>query len=263
MTQHAGKWPVQQLFGVPINAISMKQSMAAVQQSVRLRQPLQIGVVNAAKVLRMRSDALLSQDVLSSDMILADGMSIVWAGRLLRRPLPERVTGIDLMMNMLATGNGLRWRIYFLGATDETLARTKTRLAAEYPNLQIAGMRNGYFSADEEAAIAAEISAARPDVLLIAMTSPKKERFLARWSGELNVPVCHGVGGSFDVFAGQVRRAPQAWQQAGLEWLYRLAQEPRRLWRRYLVTNTQFCLLVARELVSSFRTRPGNATNLQ
>ena len=94
----------------------------------------------------------------------------------------------------------------------------------------------------------ASISSARPDILLVGMTSPKKERFLARWSDALTVPVCHGVGGSFDVLAGKVRRAPLLWQRLGLEWLYRVKQEPRRLWRRYLVTNTVFCAMVATSL---------------
>jgi SAM-dependent methyltransferase len=111
----------------------------------------------------------------------------------------------------------------------------------------LAGRHHGYFPPEEEPAIARAIQAARPDILLVGMTSPRKERFLARWGSDLDIPVCHGVGGSFDVLAGKVRRAPRAWQRAGLEWLYRVLQEPRRLWRRYLVTNTLFCLLLLRE----------------
>jgi len=97
--------------------------------------------------------------------------------------------------------------------------------------------------------VAAHIEAARPDILLIAMTSPRKERFLSRWSRQLAVPVCHGVGGSFDVFAGYVQRAPERWQRMGLEWLYRIKQEPRRLWKRYFTTNSAFVAMVAGALL--------------
>ena len=111
------------------------------------------------------------------------------------------------------------------------------------------GRHHGYFTSQEEPGLVAAIADAKPDILLVGMSSPKKERFLARWGDQLGVPVCHGVGGSFDVLAGKVRRAPLAWQRLGLEWLYRVKQEPRRLWRRYLVTNTLFCAIVLSELI--------------
>jgi N-acetylglucosaminyldiphosphoundecaprenol N-acetyl-beta-D-mannosaminyltransferase len=206
--------------------------------------------VNAAKILNMRGNPLLRRDVLSSDLILADGMSVVWASRLLGCPVPERVTGIDLMTRILQRGNELGWRVYCLGATDDVLRRVVQRIGRTYSNVKIVGAKNGYYGEQEEALIASEIAAARPDILLIAITSPKKERFLARWTQSIQVPVCHGVGGSFDVMAGKVRRAPAAWQRFGLEWAYRLAQEPRRLWRRYLVTNSKFCWLVLQSLLA-------------
>jgi N-acetylglucosaminyldiphosphoundecaprenol N-acetyl-beta-D-mannosaminyltransferase len=173
----------------------------------------------------------------------------------LGRPLPERVAGIDLMNGMLQRGNRMGYGFYLLGATEEVSAAVARRIERIYPCIRIVGRRNGYFSSDEEATIAREILQAKPDILLIAMSSPKKERFLARWSKVINVPVCHGVGGSFDVFAGKVQRAPQAWQRLGLEWLYRLIQEPRRLLKRYAVTNTLFCLMTIRELGRQLKSR--------
>jgi N-acetylglucosaminyldiphosphoundecaprenol N-acetyl-beta-D-mannosaminyltransferase len=130
-------------------------------------------------------------------------------------------------------------------------------MAADYPGVQVAGSRDGYFKDAEEQAVAADIGASRADILLVAMTSPKKEKFLARWSETLGVPVCHGVGGSFDVMAGKVERAPDLWQRLGLEWLYRVKQEPRRLWRRYLVTNALFCGMLCSAFVRSL---PGRLT---
>jgi N-acetylglucosaminyldiphosphoundecaprenol N-acetyl-beta-D-mannosaminyltransferase len=240
--------PVHELLGVPIAAIRLPQVLDLVHDTIQARGHLQIGVVNAAKVVNMGRDRLLRDDVLSSDIILADGISVVWASRILGRPLPERVAGIDLMHGMLERGSRHGYRVFCLGATEAVLRGTAERIAVDYPGVQVVGCNDGYFTADQEAAVAAKIAEAKPDILLVAMTSPKKENFLARWSGQLQIPVCHGVGGSFDVMAGKVRRAPELWQRLGLEWLYRVKQEPGRLWKRYLVTNTLFCRMVIAEL---------------
>jgi len=245
--------PIRRLFGIPIAAITMADAVARVERAIADRARLHIGVVNAAKIVNMHRDARLRDDVLASDLVLADGMSIVWASRVLGGPLPERVAGIDLMHTMLARGDRLGWRVFCLGATEQVLGRTLAAFRGMYPDVQFVGAHHGYFSPADEPALAAGIAAARPDILLVAMTSPRKEQFLARWSPTLGVPVCHGVGGSFDVVAGEVRRAPAAWQRLGLEWLYRVKQEPRRLWKRYLVTNTLFVRLVLRELARTGR----------
>jgi N-acetylglucosaminyldiphosphoundecaprenol N-acetyl-beta-D-mannosaminyltransferase len=237
------------LFGVPVAAITMDAALGLVDEAVSTRHPMQIGVVNAAKLVNMQRDEELRADVLSSDLVLADGMAVVWASRLLGRPLPERVAGIDLMMGMLTRGNLAGHRIYCLGATPDVLEAVVARITREYPGVTVAGCRHGYFTDAEEVHVAADIAAARPDILLIAMTSPRKERFLSRWSRSLAVPVCHGVGGSFDVFAGHVQRAPERWQRMGLEWLYRVKQEPRRLWKRYFTTNSAFVVMLAAALV--------------
>jgi len=239
----------RELFGVPVAAITMDTTLGLVEEAVVTRRPLQIGVVNAAKLVNIQRDTELRADVLSSDLVLADGMAVVWASRLLGRGLPERVTGIDLMMGMLTRANAAGYRVYCLGATPEVLGGVLGRIKREYPGIAIAGSHHGYFKETEEGAVAAHIEAARPDILLIAMTSPRKERFLSRWSRRLAVPVCHGVGGSFDVFAGYVQRAPERWQRMGLEWLYRIKQEPRRLWKRYFTTNSAFVAMVAGALL--------------
>jgi N-acetylglucosaminyldiphosphoundecaprenol N-acetyl-beta-D-mannosaminyltransferase len=146
-------------------------------------------------------------------------------------------------------GNPRGYRVFCLGATSEVLDRACARIAADFPQAVIAGRHHGYFAPDEEEAVAAEVAGSRADVLFVAMTSPKKEKFMARWSATMGVPVCHGVGGSFDVLAGKARRAPQIWQKLGLEWLYRVKEEPGRLWKRYLVTNTLFCGMLLAALV--------------
>jgi N-acetylglucosaminyldiphosphoundecaprenol N-acetyl-beta-D-mannosaminyltransferase len=239
----------QEVLGVPIDVLTMEEVLDRVDKAIGSRERLQIGVVNAAKLVNMRRDPALRADVLSSHQILADGVSVVWASRILGRPLPERVAGIDLMLGMLRRGNEHGYRIYCLGASEDVLAATAARITADYPHAEMVGRHHGYFSSQEEPGLVAAIADAKPDILLVGMSSPKKERFLARWGDQLGVPVCHGVGGSFDVLAGKVRRAPLVWQRLGLEWLYRVKQEPRRLWRRYLITNTLFCAMVLSELV--------------
>jgi N-acetylglucosaminyldiphosphoundecaprenol N-acetyl-beta-D-mannosaminyltransferase len=248
--------PVRELFGIRIAALTLDDAVSLVDQAVRTRQRLRIAVVNAAKVVNMRRDPALGADVLSSDVVLADGVSIVWSSQLLGRPLPERVTGIDLMSAVLRRGGPRGYRVYCLGAEEDVLRAAVERMEADHPGLRVCGRHHGWFTVEEEPAVASAIADARADVLFVAMSSPRKERFLARWADRLDVPVCHGVGGSFDVLAGKVVRAPRAWQRLGLEWLYRVIQEPRRLWRRYLVTNTLFGLLLARELAQRVVGRP-------
>lgn len=238
----------RRLFGVDVVASTKDEAVSRVAAAIERRERLHIGVVNAAKLVNMNRDPMLHSDVMSSDVIYADGMGAVWASRILGQPLPERIAGIDLMLGILERGSATGWRIYCLGAETQVLERAVSRMKALYPGIQIVGHQHGYFEFDEEALVAQRIADAHADVLFVAMTSPKKERFLARWADRLEVPVFHGVGGSFDVLAGKVNRAPQAWQRFGLEWLYRVKQEPRRLWRRYLVTNTLFCVMVAAEV---------------
>lgn len=248
LLEEAARLPTVYLFDIPIKAMTMAQALDLIDQVISASASLQIGVVNAAKVVNMYRNPALGADVLSSDIIFADGASVVWASHLLGNPLPERVAGIDLMMGMLQRGQKSGYRVYLLGATEDVNQTVAERITTDYPGVVVAGRRNGYFAADEEEAIANEIAQAKPDILLVAITSPKKEQFLARWSDLIKVPICHGVGGSFDVYAGLMKRAPLSWQRCGMEWLYRLLQEPGRMWKRYLVTNTLFCWLTFREL---------------
>ncbi len=249
------QWPTRRLFDVRIDALRMGQVIDAVESAIDSRRRLHIGVVNAAKLVKMRRDEGLRRAVLGADMILADGMSVVWASRLFQAPLPERVTGIDLMTGILALCHARQFRVYCLGATDDVLAGVRTAIHRDYPHVQIAGMRNGYYTAAEEADVARDIAASHADVLFVGMTSPRKELFLADWCNDLNVPVCHGVGGAFDVVSGKVRRAPRVLQRAGMEWAYRVAQEPRRLAGRYLDTNGAFIGMLANEKLQSLKYR--------
>lgn len=237
------------MFGLRMDPLTTAEVVERAADAVRTRRPLQLGMVNAAKVVKLTADPVLRESLLSCDLLLADGQSVVWASRLLRSPLPERVTGIDLFEELLDLADARRLRVYLLGARPEVLARLEAVVADRWPGLTIAGSHHGYFTGQESCWIARQIAGTRPDLLFLGMTTPHKEVFLGTYGAELGVPVLHGVGGSFDVLAGLTRRAPERWQRWGLEWAYRVLQEPRRLWRRYLVTNTVFVALLARELV--------------
>lgn len=238
--------PAVELLGVRIHAVTLAQAVELCASAARAREPLLVGVVNSAKLVRLRDDALLRAALEAAQLVVADGMAVVWASRLLGRPLPERVTGIDLLEALLARAERDGLAVYFLGAKLEVLDAMLVSLRARYPRLTIAGQRHGYFAASDERAIVSAIRDSGARLLFVGIPTPKKEIFLCDWRAELGPIVCHGVGGSFDVLGGFVERAPEAWQRLGLEWLFRLLQEPRRMWRRYLVTNTLFIALVAR-----------------
>jgi len=243
----------QLLFGFRVDALRMEDVVARCRSAMVTRQRVLIGVLNAAKIVSSRRDDLLRQSLLDCDMLLSDGQSIVWAGKLLGRPLPERVAGIDLFEHLLRLADAESRSIYLLGARPDVLADMELVLAGRFPCLQIAGSHHGYFHEADSPGIAADIRQSGADMLFIGMTSPRKEIFLGRFGPSLNVPVLHGVGGSFDVLAGQTRRAPASWQRWGMEWAYRVLQEPRRLWWRYVRTNTTFILLTMVELIHPAR----------
>ncbi|WP_225847073.1 WecB/TagA/CpsF family glycosyltransferase [Streptomyces sp. HPF1205] len=237
------------LFGVRIDALTMDQTVERCMRAVRDREPLEIGVVNAAKLVGMRRDPRLAEAVTGCDLVLADGQAVVWASRLLRSPLPERVAGIDLFMRLLAAAQSEGESVYFLGARADVLDRMLDRVHRRFPDLVVAGHRDGYFTDDEQSAVADAVRDSGAAMLFLGMTSPKKEIFTAGYGKQTGVRLVHGVGGSFDILAGVTRRAPRAWQRLGLEWLYRLLQEPRRLARRYLTTNAAFVRMTAREML--------------
>jgi len=207
----------------------------------------QHGVINADKVVKSQQNRQLAQAIRSCDIVNADGMSIVWASRLLGQPVPERVAGIDFMDKILDRAAEHQWPVFFLGATDAVVKKVVTIECARHPGLMVAGYRNGYWSRDEESHVTHEISRSGATLLLIGISSPAKELFVARNRERLHVNLVVGVGGSFDVVAGVTRRAPSSWQRLGLEWAFRLIQEPRRMWRRYLIGNAKFTFLILQD----------------
>jgi len=207
--------------------------------------------INIHKVALFQKRPELCRIANDSDLVTADGLPVVWVSRLMGRPLKARVTGMDLMEKLIPLASERGYRVYFLGAKPDALARLMKRYKKEYPSLQIAGSADGYWSARQEPEVVRKIHDARPDLLFLGISSPRKELFLDRHIQELEVPFSMGVGGAFDVIAGVTRRAPGWMQDAGLEWFWRIMQEPVRMSKRYLVDGIRFALATIQELLAA------------
>lgn len=235
-----------EFMGVELDVLSMADTVAHIDQRIAARQFTQHVVVNVAKLVHMQSDVQLAESVRSCDLINIDGMGVVWGARFCGHVVPERVAGVDLFHALLALSANKGYPVFLLGATEDVVNETARRVQHLYPGLPLAGFHHGYFW-DDEAAIVKHIKASGARLLFVAITSPKKENFINQWREQLGVDFVMGVGGTFDVVAGKVKRAPLWMQRAGLEWFYRVVQEPGRMWKRYLTTNSQFAWLLLKE----------------
>jgi N-acetylglucosaminyldiphosphoundecaprenol N-acetyl-beta-D-mannosaminyltransferase len=244
-----------EFLGIPIDCYSMDEVVELATASMRKRRRLQHGDINVAKFIGCRTDPDLCRNVGASDIICVDGIGILWGCRLFGLPVRERVTGIDLMTRILEVCAREEFRPYFLGARPDVLERMIARVRLRHPHVEVAGWRHGYFPPEQEAQIALDIRASRADCLFVGISSPLKEKFLNRYRDDIAVPLQVGVGGAFDVMAGCLKRAPRWMQTSGLEWLFRLLQEPRRLGPRYLKTNWQYAIILILSLLHRLRLR--------
>jgi N-acetylglucosaminyldiphosphoundecaprenol N-acetyl-beta-D-mannosaminyltransferase len=230
--------------GVVLDPLGMEATVATIADRIARGEPGAHLGVNAANLVMAHDDPTYGALLAAADIVTADGQSVVWGGRLVGIKVPERVTGIDLMTALVAEARRRDWSIYLLGATADVVGRLAGQLAAS--GVQVAGFRDGFFAAGASSDIVTAIRATGAQLLFVGMPSPAKERLIIDHARPAGVPYSIGVGGSFDVLAGELRRAPRLVQRLGFEWLFRLAQEPGRLWRRYAVTNARFgAMLVA------------------
>jgi N-acetylglucosaminyldiphosphoundecaprenol N-acetyl-beta-D-mannosaminyltransferase len=211
--------------------------------------------LNALKVVEARKDSQTRELLNHFDLITPDGMSIVWGMRILGRGKCEQVAGVELMSRLLEKGARRNWGFFLLGARPEVAEVLASRVERAFPGSRVVGVHHGYFAPAEEAQIVRTIHQSEANVLFVGMPSPKKERFLIDHKEELGVPFSMGVGGGLDLLAGKTRRAPRWMRRSGLEWLYRVIQEPRRLAGRYFVTNLRFAGILALEMLSHRRSR--------
>jgi N-acetylglucosaminyldiphosphoundecaprenol N-acetyl-beta-D-mannosaminyltransferase len=234
--------------GIPVDVLTMQQTIDTVDNAIQNKKCINHVVINAGKVVSMQTNKQLYDSVVNCDIINADGQSIVWAARFLGKKLPERVAGADLMQHLVKLSFEKGYKCFFFGAKEEVVKKIVDIYSDQYSPAIIAGYRNGYYTKEEEPVIAIQIAQSGAQLLFVAITSPKKEIFLDKYKAELQqVYFTMGVGGTFDVVAGLTKRAPVWMQNIGMEWFYRFLQEPRRMWKRYLIGNTKFIWYVMRE----------------
>lgn len=242
-----------EMMGCQIDNLSMEETLQTIEGFIASGRPHQHVVVNVDKLVKAQHDPELRRIINDCALINADGMPVVWASRLLGKPLKERVAGVDLCDALLRRAADRGWRVFLLGAREEVVAKVRQIYSERYPQLVFAGHRNGYWKPEQEQQVVDDITAARADLLFVAISSPKKEQFLGAYQAQMRIPFAMGVGGTFDVFAGKVKRAPVWMQKAGLEWFYRFLQEPTRMFRRYFIEDMAFVGLLLKE---AFRGRP-------
>lgn len=251
--------------GIPVDSFTTNETIDRIDEAIQLNNRINHVVINAGKVVLMQKDPELYKSVVSNDIINADGQSIVWAARFLGKYLPERVAGADLMQHLVHLAAEKGYKCFFLGAKEEVVKKVVDIYTKKYNPSIIAGYRNGYFSKDEEKGVAQKIASSGAQLLFVAITSPRKENFMFAYKAILSgVNFTMGVGGTFDVIAGVTKRAPLWMQDIGMEWFYRFAQEPRRMWRRYLFGNAKFIWAVIKEKyrLSSRNNRHGSFPRL-
>lgn len=233
------------ILGVPVHAVTAAEALAWIADAVAARVPRQICTANPEFVMAAQRDPEFLALLNRADLVLPDGVGLLWAARWLGRHLPERVAGSDLVGLIAAEAARRGWRIFLLGAAEGVAARAADRLRAQHPALTVAGTFAGSPRREDDEALTARVRAARPDILLVAYGAPAQDFWIARNRSRLNVPVSLGVGGTFDFLAGTARRAPRWVQGLGLEWLHRLYRQPWRA-RRIFTAAVLFPLAVLR-----------------
>lgn len=226
-----------------VNAVSMDESIDYVERIIKERIPTQHVVINALKINLMEADPRLADIVNACPLINADGASVIWAAKRLGIPLKERVTGCDMFQNLVRVAAEKGYKIFLFGAKEEVVTKVKSIYEKQYPGIQIVGYRNGYFAEKDEPEIVKQMHDSGADMMFVAFSSPKKEYWVNKYLNEIGIPFVMGVGGSFDIVAGVTERAPKWYQDHGLEWFYRFIQEPKRMWKRYMIGNAKFVAL--------------------
>lgn len=223
----------------------MVETLNLVETAIKDYQQIVYADVNADKIVTLQHNKLIQDYFKEATIVNADGQAVIWSAKLFGHQLKERVTGVDLMQKLVELSAKKSYKIYFLGAKEEVISTLVQKYETTFGKNIIAGYRNGYFKQEDENQIIEDIINSKANLLFVAIISPKKEEFLHTHKQALkNVNFIMGVGGSFDVHAGFIQRAPIWMQKSGLEWLFRVYQEPRRMWKRYLISNTKFIILL-------------------
>jgi N-acetylglucosaminyldiphosphoundecaprenol N-acetyl-beta-D-mannosaminyltransferase len=249
---------LETVFGLRLSCATSREVLDFLERHCTQRGggPISVFTANVDHLLRYKSDPAFAAAYAEAEFATVDGMPVLWAMRLLGRKPAERVTGIDLFASLLAIAERRKLRCFFLGARAEVLDKALQEIGQRFPGLVIAGKHHGYFCND---APLHSIKAAHADIVFVAMGSPRQELWAAANLAELPVKLVLPIGGTLDIYAGCLTRAPRFLQRIGMEWLWRLKQEPRRLWKRYLIEAPKFLFLVSREWRINRRISAGTA----
>ncbi|MFC3342714.1 WecB/TagA/CpsF family glycosyltransferase [Paenibacillus abyssi] len=237
--------PVVPIFGLPFSRMNMQDTVRYLTESIELRRTTQVITGNPIMVMMALEDPAYYRAMERAELIVPDGAGVVWAAGYVGQPVAERVAGFDLLHQLMHVGEQKRWSVYLLGTTQEVIEEAAERLQQQYPLVRIVGYRNGFFGDKEDKEVVQAIREANPDILFVARAADNQEPWIARHKDELGVPVMMGVGGSFDVIAGKLKRAPILFQKLRLEWFYRLLQQPTRY--RRMLALPKFAVKVIRE----------------
>lgn len=225
------KKPVK-ILGVPVHPLTMNESVAVLEKKLQKKEQAFVVTANAEIIMMCQQDKEYNNIVSEqADLVLPDGAGAVWAGRYLGNEVPERVAGFDLYNQLLKLSADKGYKVYFFGGAPGVAEAAKNKAEELYSGVQIVGCRHGYFTEAEEEAIIKEINDAAPDMLFVALGAPKQEKWLVKYRNQLKPRVLMGIGGSFDVLAGKMERAPKWMQEASLEWAFRLYKQPSRFMR--------------------------------
>lgn len=240
------KIPHISLFGIAISRMNMHETVQYITESIHRQdhEVRQIVTVNPIMVMKGLEDARFMTVLKEAELVVPDGTGIVWAAKTKGTPVAERVAGYDLLHELLQAGQHHRWRVYLLGASPEVIAEAVRRLNVQYPQLDIVGYHDGYFTSDQDQRIIEEIRQAAPQLLFVANDLDRQDPWIHQYKAQLRVPVMMGVGGSFDVIAGKIKRAPVLFQKLRLEWFYRLIKQPTRFVR--MLALPRFVIAVMR-----------------
>lgn len=221
------------ILNVKFNSVTKENMLNILTKRIEEEKRTFLVTANPEIVMYANSDSDYMQVIQKADYVIADGIGIIIGSKIIGQPLPERIPGFDLMQELLKKGNEANWSAYFLGAKKEVVETAVSNIRQQHPNLKIAGYHDGFFDWDSTI-IQEEIKQAKPDLVFVALGLPRQENFIAHKLANIDKGLFIGVGGSFDVLAGTVKRAPVIWQKLNLEWFYRLLKQPSR-WRRMLV----------------------------
>ena len=217
------------VLGVPIDRVSMADCLSRIQEFVNSGFPHLIVTADASGIVQAQTDVELQQLYETADLVTPDSAGVLWAAKRQGKPLSERVSGVDIVDSVCQRSSELGWRIFFLGASPGVAEQAAERMRLKHPGCNIVGTRHGFFPPESDQVVAAEVTIAKPDVLFVGMGIPRQEKFIRSTQDIIGARAALGVGGSFDVFSGKVKRAPRSLQRLKLEWLWRLAQNPKKI----------------------------------